>query len=364
MSIRSTAVNAALAVGSVLLLFVLGETALRVYYAIESSRYGGLRERLERSKETDYVDRGEVNMTGLVQPSRYQDIVYELKPGISGLFRGKPFRISSAGLRDSEYSRVKPPGTFRIAGLGDSVMFGWGVGQDDPYLEVLERRLNDLPGDPRSFEVLNFAVPGYNTAMEVSVFEHKALVYDPDLVVIQFVNNDTGVPIFMQKPKSKFSLKRLYVVDFISSYLSKLENAEGQRLFTHRLRNVEGEAEKDEILSQYSYMLGVKGFRRAMARLAELTEERGIPVIVITGTLSKKQKNMVREAATEHGFHVLPIGPYSDAWVKDHGIPDNRKARQKALWVSRGDHHPNADAHTIYADGLMDVMRETGIISY
>jgi lysophospholipase L1-like esterase len=364
MSIKNTAVNMLLAIGSVLFLFVLGEIGLRAFYAFENSRYGGLSERLERSKEAEYVDRKEINMTGLVQASRHGDIIYEPKPGIAGLFRGKPFRISSAGLRDREYSRIKPPDTFRIVGLGDSVMFGWGVGQNEPYLEVLEERLNDLPEDPRHFEALNFAVPGYNTTMEVSVFEHKALVYAPDLVVIQFINNDTGVPLFMQKPKDEFSLKRLYVVEFLSSVLNKLEGPEGEKLLGHRLRSIDGEKEKDEILSQYSYMLGASGFRRAMARLAALTKERDIPVIIITGTLSKNQSSMVGRAAEEHGFHVLPIGPYSDAWVKKHGIPDNRKARQKALWVSRGDHHPNADAHTIYADGLMDTMKKIGIIAY
>ena len=41
-------------------------------------------------------------------------------------------------------------------------MFGWGVGEGEPYLEIVERRLNERAQPGRRYEVLNFAAPGYN----------------------------------------------------------------------------------------------------------------------------------------------------------------------------------------------------------
>src|SRR5207253_2094656 len=79
----------------------------------------------------------------IVQPSRYAGIVYELKPNVRGRFMGQPLLINSQGLRDYEYTRRKEPGTFRIVGVGDSSLFGWGVPIEDSGLKVLERRLNE-----------------------------------------------------------------------------------------------------------------------------------------------------------------------------------------------------------------------------
>jgi len=298
-------------------------------------------------------------MTGLVRPSSHKGIVYELKPGVVGTFRNKPFRTNSHGLRDSEYGRHKPAGTYRIVGLGDSVMFGWGVAQGEPYLEVLERRLN-ARSSALTFETLDFAVPGYNTAIEVTVFEHRALAFDPDLVVLQFVNNDMGVPMFMEWPHDSFSLRRCYLKQFVHSL--RYEHAEIHRRLVGSKMNGMEQSEKDRVRVPYGYMCGEAGFRLAMKKLAALTKPRGIPVIIIQGTASSEQKALLKSVAGEHGFHLLDIKPYTDAYVTRHGIPNNKKARRKALWVSSRDRHPNAAAHTIYADGIEDQMRTLGII--
>jgi len=112
----------------------------------------------------------------IVQSSRYAGIVYELKPNVRGRFMGQPLLINPQGLRDYEYTRRKEPGTFRIVGVGDSSLFGWGVPMEDGGLKVLERRLNEK-SRARKFEIVNFAVPGYNTAMESETFVQRCLEY-------------------------------------------------------------------------------------------------------------------------------------------------------------------------------------------
>ena len=72
---------------------------------------------------------------------------------------------SSQGFRDREYAAAKASGSYRVLGVGDSLMFGWGVDEGRDYLSVLERRL-EREHPERSWEVINTAVPGYNTVME------------------------------------------------------------------------------------------------------------------------------------------------------------------------------------------------------
>jgi hypothetical protein len=115
---------------------------------------------------------------------------YELRPGSS--YEG--VTINSAGLRDREYTRAKPPGVFRIAAIGDSVSFGLWVSQNASYPKQLEVLLNRRASDPAApktrFEVLNFGVTGYNVTQIVERLRTGVLDYDPDLIVYGYVLND------------------------------------------------------------------------------------------------------------------------------------------------------------------------------
>ena len=93
------------------------------------------------------------------------------------------------GMVDVPRSIEKPPGTLRIACLGDSV---GGDGSLVNACAALEAVLNEgrQPGQARSVQVLNFSVPGYNTMQEARALEVKALPFEPDAVVVLFVMND------------------------------------------------------------------------------------------------------------------------------------------------------------------------------
>ncbi len=89
-------------------------------------------------------------------------------------------RINSHGFRDHETTREKPPGTFRIALLGDSFVEARQVALEHAVSEQLESLLK--PGG--RYEVLNFGMNGFSTAQERLRLEHFALPFDPDLVVL------------------------------------------------------------------------------------------------------------------------------------------------------------------------------------
>ncbi|HEX5010639.1 MAG TPA: SGNH/GDSL hydrolase family protein [Planctomycetota bacterium] len=93
-------------------------------------------------------------------------------------------QINSRGLRDTEHTFQKKPGTLRIALLGDSLAWGWGVDNGKAFADIVER---DLGPD---VEVINFGVPGYSTDQELLAFERDGVNYEPDLVLLCFVLND------------------------------------------------------------------------------------------------------------------------------------------------------------------------------
>ena len=91
------------------------------------------------------------------------------RPSYDGWFAGVPVRINNLGFRDPrEYPLEKPPGTFRILVLGDSVTFGHGSLYETTYPYLLEQRLKQWRPSV-NWQVWNLGVPGYNTRQELAL---------------------------------------------------------------------------------------------------------------------------------------------------------------------------------------------------
>ena len=79
-------------------------------------------------------------------------------------------------------------GSFKILGLGDSILYGDRLTKEETYLEqtrhLLERR------STRPVEVLNLAVKGYNTMQENAVYKEVEGRIRPDLVLVHFGTDD------------------------------------------------------------------------------------------------------------------------------------------------------------------------------
>lgn len=115
---------------------------------------------------------------------------YDLVPGSVAFEDNVWYRINQDGIRDRDFSLVKPSGIFRIAAVGDSVTFGFGLELVDTWPKQLERELQKT--HPH-VEVINFGVMGYNTPQEAERIRDKVLKYSPDLIIIDYSLNDIGV---------------------------------------------------------------------------------------------------------------------------------------------------------------------------
>lgn len=118
-----------------------------------------------------------------------------LRPNAAGYYRreGAAYvEVNSDGFRGPDFAKPKPPGTVRIAVLGDSYTEAIQVPYEATFASVAARQLAQcslLKG--RRVEALNFGVDGYGTAQELMTLREKVWAYQPDIVVLAiFLGND------------------------------------------------------------------------------------------------------------------------------------------------------------------------------
>jgi len=113
---------------------------------------------------------------------------FTLKPNLNVTAFGVPLRTNSLGFRGPEWSLRKNDNTIRIALLGDSHAFGYGVSFKDTVGEKLAKLLTDQGG--KKYEVLNFGVVGYNSFQELAVLKSVVLKFKPDIIIVIPCSND------------------------------------------------------------------------------------------------------------------------------------------------------------------------------
>lgn len=280
------------------------------------------------------------SVKGLVRASELPGVIFELKPGLEALFKGVTVKINSHGYRDLERTLEKPEGAWRIAVLGDSVTFGWGVALEDVFTQKIEQRLNRRPDDYR-YEVLNFGVPAYNTSQQVADFAARGLAYDPDVVLLLVVDNDFNISSFEDAP------------------------VPGEGAGSATWRFLQGKTER--------YRRAWGGVGRALhelERLRELTEPRGIPVLGIyyVGKVHRCAEQHphepldadLRQAFENNGF--IYVDYYDEMWRR---LKRRKTEEATDYWVVEGrDSHPNAEGHAFIAQLFLRAMRQNGIFQF
>ena len=130
------------------------------------------------------------NPPNIFQKSHYSEISYELIPNIKEKAYRSIVTTNSLGFRSSEIDPQKPI----IAVLGDSIAFGYGLGDS----ETIPAHLADLVPD---WNVLNTAAPGYDLKVQTAIYREKLNHLHPDILLLIFHPNDLeGVGIgFLDK---------------------------------------------------------------------------------------------------------------------------------------------------------------------
>jgi len=133
-----------------------------------------LAELLVRVSHPDALD--ERPEAGLARLHRYSEVYgWELRPGAFALIDGHPTHVNALGQRGVAHAAARTPGRPRLVLLGDSVAFGYGVGDDETFAARLERD---------GFDVVNLAVPGYGTDQELLRLRREGLGFAPQAVLL------------------------------------------------------------------------------------------------------------------------------------------------------------------------------------
>ena len=109
---------------------------------------------------------------------------------------------NSQGFNDYEWNIEKPPNTYRIIALGDSMTEGPWISTNDTWPKQLEKKLNELNLSYK-FEIFNFGRGGANTKEEVELFKRFGLNYTPGMLILQYYVNDCESSSEMRKKSSE-----------------------------------------------------------------------------------------------------------------------------------------------------------------
>lgn len=299
-----------------------------------------------------YPPHRKLTLIHLVRPHADERVVYELRPGVRGVFRGKPVEINSLGMRDVERPLAKRPGAFRIVVIGDSHAFGWGVRREEGLAAGLEERLNEGL-DPSRFEVWNTAVPGYNTVQQVRALELRDL--EPDLVLLCHVSNDADLPNFLSRRPDLWDPSRSYAWQLLRRRWL-LWNGDRIRPFDLVAQPSEhGRFVLDErrVPERFWPLYGVDAWLAAHRRLDAFAREQGFAVAtVLVGTDPPEDRMVARLRALYEELGRPIVDPR--ARIRRH--LDETGSAPPDLWVTTNDRHANATHHRLIAEELREAL--------
>jgi hypothetical protein len=224
--------------------------------------------------------------------------------------------------------------------LGDSFAWGHGVELEDAFPHRLEGILERRHQAP--FEVVNLALPGLNTVDQARQLDELGFRYQPDLVLLAYVLNDSEDPESAEarrardwgEPEPPPVLRHSALFRMLQSRLWATRESR---------RRVSG------YLSMYREETpGWASARRALRAMGESCRRHGVPWLVVIFPLFGNPLDekypfaeihlKVTAAAEAAGAHVL------DLW------PAYRGLRHEILVVDGvDDEHPNEVAHRVAA---------------
>ncbi len=268
------------------------------------------------------------------------------------------YRINHLGYRGPVVEPRKPAGTFRIVLFGDSVTFGWGVPEEVTFARRVERRLNERYGGEPRVEVVNLAVPGYETVHETIAFEERAFAFEPDLVLIVFDVNDVQlVPdeVIQLSVKIREHRDGAGRVDVALNDL--LNEGKSRRLLDATLPNL-----RRMLSLSFVQRVQPEDERQMMEMFRSMDKGIALSVDLLAKCAATAKAESVAFAVLDlHDFEPVAKGlreravPY--AFIGYHDFMTDMSLR-----VSAADVHPNAAGHARLAEGAERALDEFGLL--
>jgi hypothetical protein len=183
------------------------------------------------------------------------------------------------------------------------VIFSWP--------KQLEKKLN-LLNNSKKFEVLDFAVGGAGAFEKLEIFRKSALKYNPDMVILQLLNDDC------QRPGIEEDAKKLFEEYKKGDY--KLPPDEEKLNLS------------EEAIFKYFYYISMKDHRgkecekwllNPISDLINITKDKNITLVVIAWNFNLPLKNRVKQILYEKNILYLDFTDSLPPFPSDLRLSDN-----------------------------------------
>ncbi len=251
--------------------------------------------------------------------------------------------LNSLGCRDKEWTEEKPPGVRRIAFVGDSFTYGWGiVHPQDRFADILQARFDNRR--PGAVEILNVAKPGWNTGDEIPPVHDITTWYHVDEVVLCYVPNDIEG---LAKKSEDFDPTKPPVSTFFNLDSSCLIDYLYQRIYLPRLPTVRGF--HDWLADAYADGPTLRRHLQQLSDIKRECDETGATLRVVLLPFIKtsgKKLDMAKLYAN--------LGAFLDSLHVEHAnlLPSIQGVPPAELVVNTADAHPNEEAHRRFAEAI------------
>ncbi len=330
---------------SIVLSFCFAELVLRIHYANTIGRT------VQDAYKIRTINRPYYTLGYLIRPSAHWKVVYELKPSMNVTFTGKKLITNSDGWREEEFKK-KDNDTFRIIGIGDSYMFGWGVEVNERYMDALEIKLNEF-SQKKDYETYTLAVPGYNFVMSEEVLEKYGMALEPDMVIYEFVNNDFCLPNFLSARKTFWSYD-----SFILLYMKKALRIDYDFYNTDNLGRVyDSICNPAEAPSSYESLVGRENFEKTLLKYERLSSRTKVIFFAMPA---------LYESNTRTWLESLPKKYPGIIFIFSEGYKEYLETRESdffksELVLSAEDLHYSVKGHDMVADLLYNQIAKENI---
>ncbi len=258
--------------------------------------------------------------------------------------------LNSLGCRDREWRTEKAPGGRRIAFIGDSFAYGWGI-EDvaDRFTERLQARFDrDRPG---AVEVMNVSKPGWGTDGQLPAIASMVDAYAADEIVLCYVPNDIErlIPV-----TPDFNPRQPPQPTLINPDSSCLVDYLYRQYVAPRAPTVVGYF--DWLARGYDDPQIWRMHQEQLDTVVRLCREKNVELRVVllpflrtTGErfVAERIHEQVARFFREREVRVLDLGPLFAGQDSAH------------LVVHRADAHPNPEAHGLIADAVWEALYAT-----
>lgn len=257
-------------------------------------------------------------------------------------YHGIQCDINSFGIRDQEYTLVKPEGVRRWAFLGGSYILGPSLEKNETFESVLELYLNDSlkRAGESGLEILNYSMGGYMLTQQVELCNTKVFEHSPDAVFY-----------FCHPGEENYTIKNIarltsYGITFQKyPFLDSIVFAAGLQQSQSRIEMIRRLEPFREQIVRWGYKSIANSCR----------SHNAIPVWVFLPTTTdgdtKDAYAKLSGIALENGFTILNLS----------GVYSGHKPSQ--VQIGEPDTHPNAFANRLVSARMLAELRQNTVLT-